>query len=240
MRAILLLALPAIAAAQLDDGKRLYQGHCAPCHGVTAAGGRGPNLTQPNLKHGSTDDAVFKSIREGIAGTEMPPSWQMTDNEVRLIIAHIRKLAGTAPVQLPGDATRGAELYQTTGCPSCHILKGDGIALGPDLTLIGSGRSPEYLRRALVDPTADLPERYAVFKLTPLAGAPITGARVNEDVFSIQLRTAAGQFQSFRKSRFKSIERLERTSEMPSYNSRLTAAQIDDIVAYLATLRGNQ
>lgn len=235
----LLLAFSGALLAQTGDGKNLYQGHCAPCHGVTAAGGRGPSLVQPNLKNGSSDDAMFAVIRDGVAGTEMPRAWQMTEREIRLVIAYVRSVSAASNTPLPGDASRGAAIYRSQGCAACHITRGEGIAVGPDLTLIGSSRSPDYLRRALLDPGAEVPERYAIFQVTPLAGAPLRAARINEDVFTIQLRTAPGRYRSFRKSQFKSMEKIDGASEMPSYRDKLTAAQLDDIVAYLAGLRGN-
>jgi hypothetical protein len=60
--------------------------------------------------------------------------------------------------------------------------------------------------------------------------------RVNEDSFTIQIKDTAGQFHSFDKLQLKSFERLPNQSLMPSY-SRLPAADIDDLVAYLASLK---
>lgn len=221
-------------------GKRLYLGQCAPCHGPTATGGRGPNLTQPNLKHGSSEEALFNVIRRGVPGTEMPGAWQMTDREVRQVVAFLRSAAVAAKVPLPGDAARGEQIYARLGCGGCHIVKGQGTGVGPELTPVGASRSADFLRRAMTDPGADLPERYLVVRLTPVSGAAVTGTRVNEDPFTIQVRVGAGRYLSFRKTRLKSIERLEGRSEMPSYKDRMSAAELDDVVAYLAGLRGDQ
>lgn len=235
---VLTLLAAGLIWAQSDDGKRLYQGHCAPCHGATATGGRGPDLTAANLKSGTSEEALFAVIRDGVAGTEMPRAWQMTDREIRLVIAYFRSLSRTSPQALKGDAARGGKLYSANGCAGCHIVNGEGRGIGPELTSIGISRGPDYLRRSVAEPAADVPERYAMFRFTPLAGAAFTAARLNEDVFHIQVRTAAGQFQSLRKSQFKSIEKLEGRSEMPSYKGKLSPEQLDDLVAYLAGLRG--
>lgn len=238
--ALMSFTLGAQTNEDAERGKRLYLGHCAPCHGPTATGGRGPNLTQPNLKQGSSEEALFNVIRRGVPGTEMPGAWQMTDREVRQVVAFIRSVAVTARAPLPGNPARGEQLYKVNGCGSCHIARGEGTGVGPELTSIGAARSADFLRRAMTDPAADVPDRYAVVKVTPLAGPAVTGARVNEDAFTIQIRSGAGRYQSFRRSALKSVERLPAQSAMPSYKDRLNATQLDDIVAYLAGLRGEQ
>jgi cytochrome c553 len=47
-----------------------------------------------------------------------------------------------------------------------------------------------------------------------------------------------GKFHSFRKSSLKELRRLKEESPMPSYERLLDAAELDDLVAYLASLRG--
>ena len=64
--------------------------------------------------------------------------------------------------------------------------------------------------------------------------------RVNEDPFTIQLRDPANRFHSFRKSDTKAIEKEFGKSLMPSYRGRLTDAETEDLVAYLASLRGER
>jgi predicted methyltransferase len=69
------------------------------------------------------------------------------------------------------------------------------------------------------------------------AGQRIEGVALNEDDLSIQLRDAAGNPRSFLKQNLKELHREER-SLMPSYASKLSALEIDHLVAYLRTLRG--
>src|SRR5204863_6176176 len=68
-------------------------------------------------------------------------------------------------------------------------------------------------------------------------GQRIEGVALNEDDLSIQLRDAAGNPRSFLKQNLKELRREER-SLMPSYASKLSTAEIDNLVAYLRTLRG--
>jgi hypothetical protein len=56
-----------------------------------------------------------------------------------------------------GNTQKGSELYAKLNCAACHIVKGQGGTLGPELTDIGVQRGPQYLRQALVEPGAVLP-----------------------------------------------------------------------------------
>jgi hypothetical protein len=79
---------------------------------------------------------------------------------------------------------------------------------------------------------------YVVVRAVPRDGTAIIGTRVNEDSFTIQVRDGTGRLHSLRKVGLARLETQEATSLMPSYRGALTAAEIDDLVAYLMTLQG--
>ena len=55
---------------------------------------------------------------------------------------------------LPGDAGRGAEIFQRLGCAGCHRVGDVGGQIGPDLTAIGASQSAQYLLKHILDPNA--------------------------------------------------------------------------------------
>lgn len=222
----------------LAQGKRLFVGHCALCHGIDGTGGRGPSLNQPVLRRVANDFGLFLIIRQGIAGSEMPAAWQMTDREVRLVAGYVRSLGRTPVVKLPGDPLRGQAIYDSKGCVACHIVRGKGASLGPDLSDVGARRSPAYLRRALLDPGAEAPDDFLVVSAVKRDGNRIRGIRVSEDSFTIQLRDASNLFHSFRKADLRELKKEFGVSTMPSYQKELGASDIDSLIAYLASLRG--
>ena len=69
-------------------------------------------------------------------------------------------------------------------------------------------------------------------------GAEVRGIRLNEDVFTIQIRDLTGKFHSVRKSDAAVIRKEIGASLMPSYANRLAGGEIDDLVAYLSRLGG--
>jgi putative heme-binding domain-containing protein len=238
---ICLLAALGLAAAleaqSPEHGRRLFESQCALCHGQDGKGGRGPSLAVPTLTHAPNDQALADVIRKGIPGTEMPGAWQLNAREVEAVSAFVRTLGNVPVERLPGDPHRGAQLFQSKGCNFCHIVSGQGVGYGPELTEIGKRRSAAYLRDSMIKPAADIPEAFLLVEVSAPEGK-VRGLRVNEDSFTIQLKDANQAFHSFRKTALKELKKLTEESPMPSYEKRLSTAELDDLVAYLASLRG--
>jgi len=111
-----------------------------------------------------------------------------------------------------------------------------GSIFGPDLSIIGSARSIEYLRESIVKPSADVPEEFEGVTVVLDDGSRVRGIRINEDTFSIQLRDPAQQIRMFQKDDLREVIH-EKQSLMPAYQ-QLAPSDLDSLVAYLASLRG--
>ena len=193
-------------------------------------------------------------LRRGIPGTEMPATVPqvIADEPLRALAGYVLSLR-TRPGDRPSTpAGRGAELFRGKGkCLDCHRVNGEGSASGPDLSDIGRQREPSWLRRALVEPesaifesfanyrwTILIPDNYLMVELTTTAGERVTGSRMNEDAFSIQVRDATGRIRSFLKSDLTGLRKHWDKSPMPSYKEIFSREELDAIVAYLSNLRG--
>ena len=64
----------------------------------------------------------------------------------------------------------------------------------------------------------------------------ITGRRLNEDTFTVQIIDEQERLLSLTKAELREYT-LSRTSLMPSYKDKLTAAERSDLVAYLVSLK---
>ena len=162
----------------------------------------------------------------------------LTERSARQAATYVLSLSRSSLRPGPGNAERGAAVYQSSGCASCHVVDGRGGILGPELTSIGGRRGAVYLREAIVKPAASHPPGYLVVRAVPNSGADVRGIRLNEDVFWIHIRDASGNVHALQKSELARVDRELEGTLMPSYESRLSPAQLDDLVAYLATLRG--
>src|SRR5262249_49174294 len=148
----------------------------------------------------------------------------------------------------------GAQVYAGKGgCAQCHMIHGQGGVFGPDLSDVGRRRSLDYLRRSLLDPNADVPQSYSAWRqdvslpenflyvrLVTRDGQELAGVRVNEDTFSIQIRDATGAVHSFLKSELAELHKDFGKSPMPSYGTVLSTNELDDVVAYLTSLRAQK
>ena len=217
--------------ARLELGKSLFEGNCVLCHGIGGTGGRGPGLNRARLARAADDAALRSVIANGIPPGM--PSSAFTDEQLAAVVSYVRSLGGKPTAQAPGDVTRGAEIFKRSGCSGCHIVAGKGSGYGPELTDLGQRRSAAYVRETILNPGARLPEDFLLVAVTTARGERLEGIRVNEDVYSIQLKDAAGRFYSLRKSDLKALSRLKGKTPMPSFGGVLTSVEVQDVVAYL-------
>jgi putative heme-binding domain-containing protein len=225
--------------ADLAEGKRLYGAQCALCHGMDGSGGYGPSLLVPVLARASDDRGLFRVVDQGIPG--LMPGYGRANGPRRSwqLAAYVRMMtAGSAAVVLPGDAAKGKVVYQERGCGSCHVLEGMGRAYGPDLSGIGAQRGPAYIKEALLKPSARVPDGHVVVTAKPKDARAVRGVRVSEDVFWVYVRDPGGRIHRYWKEDLEALEREAGASLMPEYGPQRSATEVDDLVAYLASLRG--
>jgi hypothetical protein len=84
---------------------------------------------------------------------------------------------------------------------------------------------------------AEMPESRLVRAVTN-RGKVITGRRLNEDTYSVQLIDEHENLVSLQKSDLRSLT-VVKESPMPSLKGKFTDDQISDIVAYLTTLKSS-
>jgi putative heme-binding domain-containing protein len=244
---------PAIVAKtspeDVAEGKKLYEANCSGCHGLDGGGGMGPSIQ--GLPQRVGDDAVAKIVRNGIPGTGMNGYRSINVDDTARLLGYLRTLGRTDTGVTTGDPQKGRVLYDANGCAGCHIISGQGGGVGPELTRVGAMRGPNYLRTTLLAPGTDLPReagamergRFTQFVFVHVVtedGRSVDGTRVSEDSFKISLKDASGKFHTFRKLEVRSVEKLPGKSIMPSYKASLSSVQVEDLVAYLAGLKGAQ
>ena len=221
----------------IQAGMGLFRGRCAECHGMDARGVRGPDITQV-WASGRTDAGLFKTVKEGVPGTEMPANPRIFDNEAWQILAYLRTLAAPAPTDPPrGNAQNGERLFRIN-CASCHRVNNAGGRLGPDLSRVGAARSREIMQLRIRRGLEEFKAGFEPVTLTPETGQPIRGVKKNEDLFSVQIMDTRERLQGYLKSNLQDLT-YEKTSLMPVFTTgRLSDSDLNDLVGYLSTLRG--
>lgn len=82
---------PLAGPADVTVGRERFRALCATCHGDAGGGGTGPALTGRRLRRGDSDWAMFRTIRDGIAGTAMP-AWDLDTASTWQLVAFVRTL----------------------------------------------------------------------------------------------------------------------------------------------------
>ena len=226
-------------------GKGLFRYYCAGCHGMEGGGGfRGPDLTRGQLTHVADDHDMLGVVKDGIQGTQMPAQ-TLPDSNLWRIIAFITDLRSKAqPEALSGDWESGRELFSGRGfCSGCHMVRGEGGRLGPDLTGIGKTRSWESFLEAIREPSAQFKNvlqadgrmagGYESVRLVTPSGDRLTGVIRNEDTYTIQVLDQQENYHSYRKSELREITHLDQ-SLMPAYSeSALSDQDLKDLLLFL-------
>ena len=227
-------------AADIAAGSRIYFATCAQCHGATGTGVGGIDLRRGRLPRASTDDALAALVASGIPGTGMPP-FRFTPDEMRGLVAFVRAGLGADPNAPPvklGNAERGRAIFEGEGrCLECHRAGTAGSRSGPDLSDVGAARTPAAILRSLVDPTGGMRPVNRPVRAVTRDGAVITGRRLNEDTYTVQVVTSEGRLVSLVKGDLREWS-VSLASPMPSYKDTLSAGDLADLLAYLVSLTG--
>lgn len=233
-------ANPFTSAEDAAAGGRIYRAHCASCHGLDGSGGKGADLTSGRYRHGSSDEELYETISKGIPGTEMP--WTFFDGkQLWQVVSFVRTLVkADQPGAAAGNPERGAELFRSKGgCLQCHMVAGEGGHGAPPLGDIGASRSAKSLKASILRPGEQVLAVDWTVRIVTKSGEKVSGRRLNEDTFSVQVLDSTGRLRSLMKSDLSSYD-IDKKSGMPPYEGVLSNEEVDDIVAYLTTLRRRQ
>lgn len=245
--AVLLLAIqPAVLAQELGDhrytteaiqeGLRIYSQQCALCHGPQGDLVDGIDLRRGQFRTVQSDEDLANTISNGAAEGRMP-AFDFNAGQIAAITAYIR--AGFNPDGVAvrvGDPVRGKALFEGKGeCSSCHRVDGVGAYTAPDLSDVGLRRTPDNLQLNLVDPAAALLPINRPVRMVTTDEETVTGRRLNEDTYSVQIIDSQGQLRSLQKKDLVSYSISEQPTMQPT---NLNADEVADVVAYLLSLRG--
>lgn len=234
----------------ITGGQERFRETCAVCHGANGEGGQGegqgPNLiTNPDVRRAS-DTALFKVVHDGMPATAMP-AFPLPRTLVWQLVAYVRSLSATAiSLHLPGDVQAGRAIFFGKGnCSECHMIRGQGGFLGPDLTNIGASRRLDQIRDALLKTGNDASNKSdlygdpmagyrAVILRTP-DGKEIQGVAKNYTNYSIEVLDVSGHLHLLHGAEMSRVTFQANPSWMPGdYAKTLTEKEIQDLLAFLS------
>ncbi|MDH5180103.1 MAG: c-type cytochrome [Gammaproteobacteria bacterium] len=137
---------PVVDQEMAFKGEELYNQNCVFCHQADAIGkpGIAPSLTNKEFLAIAPVNFLVETIREGRAGTGMPPFSHLGNEKIEQIVAFLRSHA-TLPSRIKevdaqpeahGDPRLGKQWFDQV-CSTCHGPEGNGYAAGGTGTAIG-------------------------------------------------------------------------------------------------------
>lgn len=226
------------APADIAYGAKLYDAQCTTCHSANGDGVGGIDLKAGTFRTVVTDQDLTRVILTGVQGTGMQ-AFAFDASEIAGIVAYVRNMnsfdRGSVAV---GDAGRGRKIFdEQGGCTRCHRVNGRGARVAPDLSDVGAQRSASSLQRSLVDPASQMMPINRPVRAVTQDGKVISGRRLNEDTYTVQLLDERERLVSLTKADLREFTILT-TSTMPSYKDKFKPDEIADLVAYLLSLKG--
>ncbi len=142
-----IIGVPVVVDAALaKQGEDLYKQNCIFCHQPDAIGkpGFAPSLTNKEFLSVASNKFLMSTIRDGRAGTGMPPFAHLGRKQVEAIVAYLRDHAKLPDISAVVDAQpdshgdpRLGETWFRQICSTCHGFNGDGYSAGSTGTAIG-------------------------------------------------------------------------------------------------------
>jgi len=218
-------------------GAKLWATSCAGCHGPDGSGGRGPNLVSRALWHPLSDEAIHRTITEGLPGTDMPPT-RLSDEDTWHLVAYVKAMTGPASENdVPGDPEAGEAVFRGTkaGCSTCHSIRGYGGRMGPDLTNIGASRPLALIKQAIVGPFQRLQMAgHEGVSIRLKNGKEINGLARNRNNFSLQVLDREGNLHLVSMLNVEQLKISARSVMPDDYGRRLSAQELQNLYAFLA------
>jgi len=235
-----------VDTAALEEGQSLFRGLCSGCHGGAGRGGKGPDLTRKKYSHGSSDAEIINTIKNGVPKTTMKKLGDsLKDDQMAKLLLFIRSLQSAPPGNdwkpyLAGDPKVGRQIFfdpkSKVACAKCHTVDGEGGRVGPALDRIASRRAAEYIMESILQPSKDIDPQYESLQVVTKKGLTITGLRVNQTNFSVQLREADGRFHSFDRSELDEVNVLKISLMPEDIATHLSVKELHDVFAYMMSL----
>lgn len=137
-----------------------------------------------------------------------------------------------------GTAANGEKLFRGVAtCSNCHIVKGFGKNVGPDLSEIGSKLTREAMFVAILDPSAGVSHNFESYILQTDSGDVATGLLVSQTEEEIVLKDAQGIERKFPRDEVEEFKKQEKSIMPENLHHNFDEQGLVDIVEYMLTLK---
>jgi putative membrane-bound dehydrogenase-like protein len=194
-------------------------------------------------------DALLTAIQEGsILPAELGPAHlgslrSHRDERIRKRAMEVLGKAASAPprqeiidrfraaLAFPGDATLGHKFF-IERCSSCHRLRNEGHALGPDLATVKSG-GKEKLLLNILDPNREVAPNFVSYLIETEDGESLLGIVANEAGASVTLRQANGIETTVARPNISSMQSQGKSLMPEGLEAGLSQQDMADLLEFI-------
>ena len=154
--ALALSDLGSLSAEEMAGIGYFRQERCRSCHNLT----EGPPKPGPTLALQTTRRSAewmiqhFRNPSQTIPGSNMPPIALSLPqlNALSAFLLRLRPETAELVEKIPPDAVKGAQIYVSNSCNSCHRIGGIGGEIGPSLNGLAARRSKNWIDKHFESP----------------------------------------------------------------------------------------
>ncbi len=144
------------------------------------------------------------------------------------------KLTVESVLQIKGDVARGQQL--ATACLTCHTIKDQGAAFGPDITAFARMQPADVVVRSIITPSADISHGFGGQVLETQDGLVIHGIILTDGNPTV-ITSHGGVIQMVPKAKIKSKAALNRSLMLSAEQLGMGAQEVADVLAYLRSIK---
>lgn len=143
--------------------------------------------------------------------------------------------SGSSAALNSSDIESVKQLIAGKACLACHRIEQQGSYLGPSLNGLGTRRTAEEIRSAILNPHPMLDPSNNMIRLTTVDGTTLTGRILSQDSGSIRIIDASGKATTYSKPTLQQFTIIT-TNPMPPYEGKISGDDLDRLVRYLESL----
>jgi putative heme-binding domain-containing protein len=134
-----------------------------------------------------------------------------------------------------GDWKRGRDLFRgKAACFTCHVMRGEGSPVGPDLNNLVH-RDYASVLRDIVEPGAVINPDAVGYTVTLKSGGIVVGTNAGEDATVLKIAQPGGQVATVEKNEVAKVEALPASLMPAGIDKTLTNDELRDLMTYLLT-----
>ena len=131
-------------------------------------------------------------------------------------------------------AARGKAVFQKAGCIACHIVQGEGLDFGPELSDIGNKLSSKQLFEAILKPNQNISLGYEGVNIALKDGTQLIGFVAGESKTTLSLRIPGGLRKDVPKTDIKTRRKMKDSLMPTGLEAVISPQELVDLVGWLS------